>query len=156
MTAPAWHVGLCFLIGGVMTLTPTALLMSLIGPRPPLRQLARRPGFAASLAGTATLALGLGLLAIAIIAIIRLIKSGRVTASGRPALTPNPGWWLWVEEDFGGIAGLAVIGAWLMLAISGRRRPARHWLDYLGRAIGAVWVLLFVAHCCRSLTHAID
>jgi hypothetical protein len=42
--------------------------------------------------------------------------------------------------------GLAVIGAWLVLA-SGRRWGAEpSWIDRLGRLLGACWIGLFLIH----------
>jgi hypothetical protein len=35
----------------------------------------------------------------------------------------------------------AVAGAWLALALSGRWRPARDWLDRAGRVLGVCWVI---------------
>ncbi len=100
--------------------------------------------------------MAMGILAIAIIGIIRWIKSDMVTASGRPALTRYPRWWVDVVFQFDGYVGVAVIGAWLMLVLSGRRQPVKHWLDYFGRAIGTAWVLLFVANCCSRLFRTIE
>lgn len=39
------------------------------------------------------------------------------------------------------IAGTAVTGAWLGLAISGRRRPEPGWLDRTGRVLGTGWIV---------------
>jgi hypothetical protein len=38
--------------------------------------------------------------------------------------------------------GSAVAAVWLMLAISGRWRPQRTWIDRLGRVLGWVWILI--------------
>jgi hypothetical protein len=35
----------------------------------------------------------------------------------------------------------AVAGAWLALALSGRWRPERDWLDRAGRALGVCWIV---------------
>ncbi len=37
-------------------------------------------------------------------------------------------------------AGFVVGGAWLALAMAGRWRPERSWVDRLGRAIGVFWI----------------
>ena len=104
--------------------------------------------------GTATL--GLALLAMGVVGTVRLIKGGMVTASGRPALTPDPLWWWDVLRYFSEVNGAAIIAGWLVLALSGRRRPGRDWLDYLGRAIGVGWIVLFVVGCCDRLARTID
>lgn len=33
----------------------------------------------------------------------------------------------------------AVVGAWVTLALTGRWRPARHWIDRAGRGVGLYW-----------------
>jgi hypothetical protein len=35
----------------------------------------------------------------------------------------------------------AVAGAWLALALSGRWRPERDWLDRAGRVLGVCWIV---------------
>jgi hypothetical protein len=37
-------------------------------------------------------------------------------------------------------AGFVVAGAWIALALAGRWRPERSWIDRLGRAIGVFWI----------------
>ena len=39
------------------------------------------------------------------------------------------------------LAGSGVAGAWLGLALSGRRRTEPGWIDLLGRAVGTLWVI---------------
>jgi hypothetical protein len=36
--------------------------------------------------------------------------------------------------------GFAVGGAWLAMALSGRRRPESGWIDGLGRLVGVAWL----------------
>jgi hypothetical protein len=36
--------------------------------------------------------------------------------------------------------GFVVAGAWIALALAGRWRPERSWIDRLGRAIGVFWI----------------
>lgn len=148
---PGWSHYLAWAIGWLVAWTPTVLILRLRDPRPPLRRLSRQPGFAASLAGTAVLALGL--LAIGLIALVRVARQG---SPARPAMgirPPDPSWWVWVVLHFGTVVGPAVIAAWVLLAVSGRRRPPRGWLDILARAVGVGWIVLFVINCCARLTY---
>ena len=46
-----------------------------------------------------------------------------------------------------------MIAAWLVLALAGRRRPVRGWVDGLGRAIGVGWIILFVIISCFRLAY---
>ena len=147
----SWGRILAGVIAGLVTWTPTVLWLRWRHPRPTLRRLARQPGFAASAVGTAILALGV--LAVGILA---LLRSARPSAGLRNGLTipaPNDGWWLGVVLHFGAVVGPAVIAAWLVLALSGRRRPFRGWLDLLGRALGIAWIIIFVINGCIRLAY---
>lgn len=154
---PGWPRYLAVTVALLVSLTPTTLYLRLRQPRPRLTRLARQPGFAASLAGTAVLLLGA--LAIGLLALVRLARQGR--ASRIAGMIPNPrttypqdpAWWLGVVLHFGAVVGPAVMGAWLLLAFSGRRRPAKGWLDPLGRIIGTAWIILFIINCCARLAY---
>jgi hypothetical protein len=41
----------------------------------------------------------------------------------------------------------AVAAAWLLLAVGGHRRSEPHWLDRLGRALGAYWIAIIPFSC---------
>ncbi len=43
-------------------------------------------------------------------------------------------------------AGMMIIGAWLALVLVGRWRRRPIWTEWLGRVVGACWVLLYVSH----------
>jgi hypothetical protein len=127
----------------LLTWTPALLALRLRRPRPVLRRLVRQPGVAALAAATTVLAVGA--LDTAIVAIVRLI---RVTASSqtgprmRVPRPPDPTWWIGPLAHFVPLIGFAVIGAWVLLALSGRRRPDPGWIDRLGRLLGVAWVAL--------------
>lgn len=150
-----WVRYLVMLIAGLATWTPTALFLKLRAPRPRRSRLSRQPDFVASLAATSILALGV--LAYVILAIVRAAREGllarmqRQTRMPLPARPPDPYWWMFIVIQIGAVVGVAVIGAWVVLAISGRRRPSRGWLDLLGRGVGAAWIFVFVAGCCARL-----
>ena len=149
-----WIYVIMAAIVSCMALTPALLILQLFGPRPCLRQLCRQPGFVAILAGSTILALGL--LELGVLGLIRLIKAGMMTPMGRPALRPNPSWWWEVSLHFDALIGPAVVACWILLALSGRRRPGHHWLDNLGRAVGTVWIVLFVVNSIARLAHLVD
>ena len=148
---PSWAGYLAAVIGTLVTWTPAVLFLRLRRPRPALRRLSRQPGFAAGVAGTAILALGA--LATGLLALIRVSRQGVGVRAGLPPRPPEPGWWLGVVLHFGAVVGPAVLAAWLLLALSGRRRSATGWLDPLGRAIGVAWIILFVINCCARLAY---
>ena len=66
--------------------------------------------------------------------------SGRVRKRFVPFLVPD---YPALILLYGAAVGAAVTGAWILLAISGRRRPERSWLDRSGRLIGGFWILNF-------------
>ncbi len=146
-----WGFYLALSICWLVAWTPTVFLLQLRRPRPHLRRLTRQPGFAASLAGTAILALGV--FAVAILALLRAARPAIATSSGPLPLPRDPLWWVGVGLHFGAEVGPAVIGAWLLLAVSHRRRPSHGWLDQLGRLIGAAWIILFVINACARLAN---
>lgn len=90
--------------------------------------------------------IGLGGLATVVIVVIRAIKS-TIVHDGHPVFQLHSGW-LWVVlHHFAIMGGAAVIAAWVLLALSGRRRPEPGWIDPLGRTLGVMWVVLFVLMC---------
>ena len=46
---------------------------------------------------------------------------------------------------FGTPCGYAVAAAWLALAVAGRWRPERSWIDRLGRVLGVAWIVITAA-----------
>jgi hypothetical protein len=156
---PRWIRYLAVIISGLVVWTPTLLFLRLRSPRPPLRRLARQPGFAASLAGTSIIVLGA--LAVGLLALVRVSRRGAVGIRALldtdfPIPVTDALWWVTVVLHFGAVVGPAIIGAWLLLAISGRRRPARGWIDPLGRVLGILWIVLFVVNCYARLSYLRD
>ena len=160
---PTWGWWMTILVALLMTLTPTMLWIRLRRPRPTLMRLARQPGFVAGVAGSSTIALGL--FATAILAMVRVIRQSVLAQSSVQAAvkrgmivppSPDPNWWLGVGMNFAGFVGVGVIAVWVMLAVSGRRRPARGWIDLLGRALGVAWIVVFVIGCVARLGYLRD
>ncbi len=115
-TYPSWSTYLAVAIGGLVAWTPAVLFLRLRRPRPNLRRLTSQPGFAASLAGTMVVALGL--LATGLLALVRASLFGSAARAGVRPTPPDPSWWICVVLHFGAVVGPAVLGAW-------RARPDR-------------------------------
>ena len=152
-TQPPWARYLVAAVGVLVTWTPTVFVLRLRRPRPTLHRLSRQPGFAAGLAGTAILFLGA--LTIGVLALIRESRGGIAVRPGVRLPSPDPAWWSGVVIHFGTVVGPAIIGVWLLLALSGRRRPTLSWLDLLGRAMGTAWIVLFVINCGFRLSYLV-
>lgn len=112
-------------------MTPAVVLMRLRRPRPRLRIVARQPGMAACCAAIIPLAMTL----------IELVRENwRLASSAR-----DPFDWLasaFLLTEGGAMTGLWVLAAWAALAMGGRRRPERGWIDRLGRLVGLGWLLV--------------
>lgn len=150
---PSWARLIGYFLAGQVALTPTLLTLRLIRPRPTVRQLCRQPGFVAC--GVATILLGLSVLTMGPIALFRAIN-GRRFIPGTPNQVADSFWWVNVIGHFALEIGPAVIAAWTLLALSGRRRPGRDWLDHAGRAVGAAWIVVFVANAVGRLYYLIQ
>jgi hypothetical protein len=116
--------------------TVAILIIRLSPPRPPLRRLVFQPGMAACGAATLWLAFKMSLLLV---------------------LTAIPNKWMFVFMYLGDGVALtswaapAVAGAWSVLALSGRWRPERGWIDRSGRLLGASWLVLEALNNIRIL-----
>ncbi len=104
--------------------TVAVLSLRLRGPRPRLRRLLRQPGAVSCLASAAN---------IAIWAVFLAIKASR-----NGSATPE------VASYVGLISGAGVIGAWLALGSTATMRRERGWIDGIGMAIGAGWILVML------------
>jgi hypothetical protein len=117
--------------------TVAIFLLGLRQPRPPLRRLILQPGMAAC--GAVVLWLGFKTLLL-------------VTM-----MVGEPQKWTLVTYYVGdGVALVSwaaptVAGAWLVLAIAGRWRLARGWIERCGRALGVSWLALEVLNDLRIL-----
>jgi hypothetical protein len=136
--------------------TVATLALRLRPPRPPWRRLMRQPGFVACLA--APLPAAVAMLHRAVYCYLDtytnvitphslpsppFITHGAITSSGMPVDSPPEFW----SSIFSGIStftgpaiSMTVAVAWIILALSGRFRPERSWIDRLGRGLGVFWI----------------
>ena len=122
-----------FLLAWSLALT----LLRFFPPRPDRSELSRQPGAVAALSITGALAaLVIGWVAIC----LPLIGWGRLVALG--AKQPSINILMFRMLLFAGMgAGQAVAGGWLVLALTGRWKPAQDWIDRAGRVVGALAIL---------------
>jgi hypothetical protein len=121
--------------GGCVALfwTLAVLPLRLRKPRPTRRRLWRQPGvIACSAAGLA-----------ALLSVVSSIPEGL----GPPNLGEDWSFWygLAVAATASGANGPAIAVAWTVLTLSGAWRAEASWIDRLGRGLGVIWFLLFVA-----------
>lgn len=116
----------------------TSWTVALVGlrlrkPRPERRLMLSQPGAAAC----ATV-----LLFLALTPVVGVLSWGiKALLSAYTPLQPRG--WVWSGTLIllgSGTCGAVVAGAWLVLAVSGLRRPEPGWLDRLGRIAGVCWV----------------
>jgi hypothetical protein len=120
----------------LMTITIAVGLLRLRRPRPMWRRLAREPGAVAC--GVAASAFAIQWMQIIVGKCLAQVPN--MTRSTLPVPTP------WTIAVGLGDVGLAVIGAWVVLA-SGRRWGAEpSWIDRMGRLLGTCWIGLFLIH----------
>jgi hypothetical protein len=110
--------------------TLMVLILSLRKPRPPLRRVAGRPGFVACACVALTLLLQAPDLVIRACLIETFPEVG--TQYGRAVATITL------------FSGVTILGAWMALALAGRWRPGRSWLDRLGCILGCYYIFIYV------------
>ncbi len=112
----------------------TFLSLSLRRPRPPVAQLARRPGFAACAAVMLSLAATSSLLVV--YNFINRTVEGQSPLFNPPKLLLG----LWMAMPI--TTGVSVMASWLTLALNKIWRPEPNWIDRSCRLIGLMWPLL--------------
>lgn len=125
-------VGHGYMWSGLLVVMWTLAVLSfhLRPPRPRLRRLARRPGFAVCFAAA---------LSYTLIWLIQYVEIAATRASTR-----IPVWFgdfdMYVSYGPPLTAGFATGSVWAVQALGGRGRPARDWLDRSGCALGVYWI----------------
>lgn len=113
--------------------TVAALALRLRRPRPAFRLLMRQPGAVASLVVVLLVAL-VGAFGAVAVGVKWGLNSYGVQTGGNIPIS--------LLILFGLLVAVSgVVGAWLGLAFSSRRRTEPGWIDLLGRALGTLWVV---------------
>src|SRR5262249_30562253 len=128
-------LSLLVLIPLLVTWTFTIVLLRCLQPRPHLRRLPRQPGLAAC--GATILALGVTHLGFLAQCAVGLIVMGQVLAI--PWTSAPDYFFLQIAPSTVPIA-CAILAAWLILAVTGMRRPEPTWIDRTGRILGVLWI----------------
>lgn len=142
----------------LIPLAPTLVVLHLRRPRPSLRRLSLRPGFAACLAATLGLAPGFLMQALREV-IAAMIRPGAIVKLPSPPFTTSPAEapggpepmgattnclsriiLVPIEHSHAPAVAAAVVVAWAMLAVGGRWQPRPTWLDRAGRLTGLAWI----------------
>jgi hypothetical protein len=117
------------------TLLPCTLafiVIRLVPPRPKIERLMCQPGMAACCAGTVAIIAGLCRPVLSTLH-AQFFAAGQ---AARPFRFYHNFWYL-----YGLPVGPAVAAIWIALALSGRWRAERGWIDVLGRVIGWLWIV---------------
>ncbi len=107
--------------------TLTLIPLRLLAPRPRFRRLARQPGFAAAVAPT-----------MAAMFLTPPIAFGEILSMNQSHWDP----FLVIYPLVPASLGVSVVVAWSLLLLGRRWRAEPSWIDRLGRALGAIWILL--------------
>ena len=140
---------LAMVSASVVVLTPTVLFLKLRSPRPKRFLLVRQPDFVAVVA--ATMMLSICALAFVVVTAIRTVRQDTANYSTFLPYWQNQLWWVQLLRYFAGTVGPAVLSCWVVLVISGIKRPSKGWLNLLGQSLGVIWVILFIIHTCVML-----
>jgi hypothetical protein len=74
-----------------------------------------------------------------------LLWGGNVPTSNGVIWSFDAGCWGVQVAAFSAPCGFTVAVIWLLLALTGRWRPERSWIDRLGRLLGVVWIACAIA-----------
>jgi hypothetical protein len=140
----------------LVALTIAFVGMRMRRPRPAIRRIAREPGAAACITASAALlvvATWVGMAAAAgrhvqFMQMVTYLANGIGHGMGGE-ISHLPDGRLFTI--YGDCVGFAVLGAWLFLLFSGCWRPEPTWIDRLGRALGALWIVLTLVLWSRCL-----
>ncbi len=128
---------------GLAALSLAMLLIRLRHPRPPRLRLIRQPGLVASLG--VTVALGIPLLLTLLQLLLEQFRGTGQAAATMPAgLIPSHLSEIACRTIRPDLAGIVVLAGWLVLALGGRCRRERQWIDRGGIIVGLGWVGLLL------------
>lgn len=124
------------------TFTLGVLAMRLRRPRPRWRPLLRQPGMAASVAATIPIAMAL----YDLWTWMRFLDDPEASVAEGSVAHATYGFFIDAPTlgelygAYGTAVGAWVLGAWLILALSGRLRAEKSGIDRLGRLVGLAWL----------------
>ncbi len=120
-----------------LTMATLAILaIRLRRPRPDLRRLYRQPGAVAVSAAVVVIFWDV----IGLLVQFSLSESNQSQLNERPYYANSAFAWAFLETPE--TIGLAVGVSWVLLALGGRWRAERGWIDRAGRVIGVAWLVL--------------
>jgi hypothetical protein len=73
------------------------------------------------------------------------LTGGRIPTSNGVLWSYDAGCWGIQMAAFSAPCGFTVAAVWLLLALAGRWRPEKSWIDRLGRLLGVVWIACAIA-----------
>jgi hypothetical protein len=70
----------------------------------------------------------------------------------RPTRFVSPFDWTqkYLSDEVFMYTGLAVASTWILLWFSGRWRPSADWIDFMGRVVGALWIVIGLCWSARA------
>lgn len=126
----------CLLVAGQPFLaawTAAVLVLRMRQPRPPRRHLLTQPGTMACLSGTC--AIGLAVLVSGALWVLARLSGGSIHEVNLAYVL------IYASTQ----VGAAILWTWVTMALLGHWRPEAHWLDRVGRFLGALWILTAIA-----------
>ena len=122
--------------------TVLLLLLRTRAPRPAWRRIWRQPGMAACLAVLVGWCWSF-------LAVLLAYDASQVA---RPTRFVSPFDWTqkYLSDEVFMYTGLAVASTWILLWISGRWRASVDWIDFMGRAVGALWIVIGLCWSVRA------
>lgn len=110
------------------------LFLRMRPPRPRWRQIWRQPGMLACLAMLAGWCWSL----------LAVLAAFDATQIALPSRGGSPFQWTqkFLSDGVFMYVGLAVAASWLSLWISGRWRRSADWIDFMGRVVGVLWIVI--------------
>jgi hypothetical protein len=149
-SAEAWRDGWAFLLGDILMtvvpssliiLSPGALFLRLLPPRPGRQILMTQPGMVASFATS---------MVIGVILFIDLFISNHLSLSERLLEFFHIENIMVIQVMVHSIP-LSIASGWMTLAIGGRWQTDRSWIDRFGIGLGVAWIGTISSGVCHSI-----
>ncbi len=138
------ETGLIFVPIHLVAWTLAYLIVALRKPRPPLRELARRPGFAGCF--SAVLSTCLGLFNVIVVVLLQSIIPAPIDWQAFGGILNYLIEVMYLGYGIPGIPGFAVASTWAVFALAGYWNPEASAIDRLGRVLSLGWIGLTLAY----------